>query len=203
MKTVIYCKKNRGSVSIEAVISVMIFTFAVASLILLMIDLRSQERVRQAAFEVSRQMAVIDVQNEMQCFALAEILWVANPNMKDEHILVTGVDLSEDGTFEIKMRWQLELPFGQKIHHRYSVKNRLLTRGFDGVSQNEDSLVYITNTGAKYHISGCFHLSKSQETMTKKEAVKNGYSPCWHCIGGLKPFEKAPGTLEPSMGKAN
>lgn len=197
------CKKNRGSVSIEAVISVMIFTFAVAALILLMVDLRSQERVRQAAFEVSRQMAVIDVQNQVQCFALAEILWAANPNMKEESIFVTGVDLSEEGTFELKIKWQLTLPFGQKVHHQYALKNRLLTRGFDGISQNEEALVYVTETGAKYHLNNCFHLSKSQKTMSKKEAVKNGYGPCWHCVGGLEPFEKAPGTLEPEMGKAD
>ncbi len=197
MKTDIFCKKNRGSVSVEGAISVMIFIMAVACLIYLMRDLQTQEKVRQGTFEVSRQMALVDMQNDVQCFALAQLLWAANENVKGEKILISSAHLDKDGTFQLKVKWHLDLPLGQRISHEYILKNRLLTRGFDGISQNEEAVVYVTQTGGKYHLNGCYHLSKSQITMTKKEAVENGYEPCLHCIGGLEPFEKAPGTVAP------
>lgn len=203
MKTVICCKKNRGSVSVEGALSVMIFIMAVASLIYIMRDLQTQEKVRQATFEISRQMSVVDIQNDIQCFALAQLLWATNSNVKGEKVFVTGAHLGDDGTFELEVKWQLNLPLGQKIKHEYELKNRLLTRGFDGISQNGEAVVYVTETGGKYHLSGCYHLAKSQKTLTKKEAVKDGYGPCWHCVGGLEPFEKAPGPNAPEMGKEN
>lgn len=203
MKTDTYSKKNRGSVSVEAAISLMIFIMAVAGLIYLMRDLQTQERVRQGAFEVSRQMAVVDIQNDVQCYALAQLLWASNERVKGEKVRLTGAHLEKDGIFELEVKWDLALPLGQKINHEYELENRLLTRGFDGISQNEDDLVYVTETGGKYHLNGCYHLAKSQKTMTKKEAVKSGYGPCWHCIGGLEPFEKAPGAGAPEMGKEN
>lgn len=203
MKMDTYSKRNRGSVSVEAAISLMIFIMAAAGLIYLMRDLQTQEKVRQGTFEISRQMAAVDIQNDVQCFALAQLLWATNETVKGEKVRLTGAHLEKDGVFELEVKWHLSLPLGQKIDHEYELKNRLLTRGYDGISQNEDDLVYVTETGGKYHLSGCYHLAKSQKTLTKKEAVKNGYSPCWHCIGGLEPFEKAPGAGAPEMGKAD
>lgn len=203
MKTDTYAKKNRGSVSVEAAISLMIFIMAVAGLIYLMGDLQTQEKVRQGTFEVSRQMASVDLQNDAQCMALAQLLWATNENVKGEKVLLTGAHLEPDGIFELEVKWHLALPLGHKIKHTYDLKNRLLTRGYDGISQNEEAIVYVTETGGKYHLSGCYHLAKSQRTMAKKEAVKNGYGPCWHCVGGLEPFEKAPGAGAPEMDKAD
>ena len=203
MKTDIYAQNKRGSVSVEAAISLMIFILAAASLIYIMRDLQTQERVRQGTFEVSRQMATVDIQNDVQCFALAQLMWAANDNAKKEKAVLKGAHLEKDGTFELEVTWRLALPLGQSINYKYELKNRLLTRGFDGISQNEDDLVYVTETGGKYHLSGCYHLAKSQKTLTKKEAVKNGYGPCWHCVGGLEPFEKAPGAGAPEMGTAD
>lgn len=203
MKMDTYAKNKRGSVSVEAAISLMIFIMAAAGLIYLMRDLQTQERVRQGTFEISRQMAAVDIQNDAQCFALAQLLWLSNDNVKNEKVFLTEAHLEKDGTFELEVKWDLALPLGQKVRHEYELKNRLLTRGYDGISQNEDDLVYVTDTGGKYHLSGCYHLAKSQKTLTKKEAVKNGYGPCWHCVGGLEPFEKAPGAGATEMGKSD
>ncbi len=43
-----------------------------------------------------------------------------------------------------------------------------------------DSTVYITKSGAKYHIEGCPHLTKSQRTTTRKE-VEDTHKPCKTC----------------------
>lgn len=47
---------------------------------------------------------------------------------------------------------------------------------------NEDcGIVYITETGDKYHKAGCRYLSKSAIPITKQEAIAKGYAPCKHC----------------------
>jgi len=45
----------------------------------------------------------------------------------------------------------------------------------------KETIVYITRTGEKYHQSGCRYLSKSKIEISKKEAVKNGYTACKVC----------------------
>ncbi len=45
----------------------------------------------------------------------------------------------------------------------------------------KQSIVYITNTGAKYHRSGCRHLSKSKISINLKDAQARGYTPCKVC----------------------
>jgi len=42
-------------------------------------------------------------------------------------------------------------------------------------------IVYITETGDKYHIGSCRHLSGSKIEITKDDAIKQGYKPCGIC----------------------
>ncbi|MDR1194849.1 MAG: hypothetical protein LBL00_00040 [Endomicrobium sp.] len=44
-----------------------------------------------------------------------------------------------------------------------------------------DTTVYITRTGAKYHISSCSSLSKSKIPISLGNAVSGGYGPCKRC----------------------
>ena len=44
-----------------------------------------------------------------------------------------------------------------------------------------DITVYITNTGKKYHSSGCRYLSKSRIPISLTAAKKRGYTPCSVC----------------------
>lgn len=48
-------------------------------------------------------------------------------------------------------------------------------------SSNTSDTVYITKTGAKYHNSGCRHLSKSQIPISLSDAQSSGYSACKTC----------------------
>lgn len=49
-------------------------------------------------------------------------------------------------------------------------------------AQNTNSeIVYITNTGKKYHKSGCSYLKKSKIETTMSNAVSSGYTPCSKC----------------------
>mgnify|MGYP000913844550 CR=1 FL=1 len=44
-----------------------------------------------------------------------------------------------------------------------------------------DPIVYITNTGTKYHRDGCRYLSSSKIAIRLSEAIRRGYGPCSVC----------------------
>lgn len=48
-------------------------------------------------------------------------------------------------------------------------------------SDSSDTTVYITNTGEKYHLSGCSSLRKSKIPISLSEAKAQGYEPCKKC----------------------
>lgn len=50
-------------------------------------------------------------------------------------------------------------------------------------SQSTSRTVYVTNTGAKYHRSGCRYLKKSQIKISLSDAKAQGYSACSICGG--------------------
>lgn len=47
--------------------------------------------------------------------------------------------------------------------------------------EEQEITVYITDTGSKYHSSGCRTLKKSRIETTLKKAIANGYEPCGIC----------------------
>ncbi len=55
--------------------------------------------------------------------------------------------------------------------------------GNSGTSATSDKsyTVYITNTGNKYHSSGCRYLKKSKISISKDSAISKGYSACSVC----------------------
>lgn len=86
--------------------------------------------------------------------------------------------------------------------HRFNVhfKKRLWLFGNDPSSYpnktlgrylNDDRVtyVYVTKTGTKYHLPGCFYLNRSTtdqlniQKLTKDEAVSRHYLPCKRCYG--------------------
>lgn len=49
------------------------------------------------------------------------------------------------------------------------------------ISQNVEQTVYKTNSGKKYHKTGCRYLSKSSISVTKTDAINEGLTPCSVC----------------------
>ena len=50
--------------------------------------------------------------------------------------------------------------------------------------ENEQSATYyVTDSGTKYHISGCSYLKKSRNAISLSDARAKGYTPCSRCIG--------------------
>ena len=48
-------------------------------------------------------------------------------------------------------------------------------------AETQDQTVYITKTGSKYHRGSCGYLRKSKITISKKDAISQGYGPCSRC----------------------
>ena len=48
----------------------------------------------------------------------------------------------------------------------------------------ENDVVYIANTGKKYHAANCSSLRKSKHAITLSNAKASGYTPCSKCLGG-------------------
>lgn len=53
-----------------------------------------------------------------------------------------------------------------------------------GVMAADNDVVYVTNTGSKYHAAGCRSLRKSKRAITLAQAKQAGYIPCSICLGG-------------------
>lgn len=45
-----------------------------------------------------------------------------------------------------------------------------------------DTIVYITDTGEKYHRGTCYHLRKSKKPLSLPEAKRLGYTGCKVCV---------------------
>lgn len=50
-----------------------------------------------------------------------------------------------------------------------------------GASDTNELTVYITDTGSKYHRSGCRYLSRSKHAIAKSDAQSRGYDACSVC----------------------
>lgn len=54
-------------------------------------------------------------------------------------------------------------------------------KGFSAAQEPTEQVVYVTNSGSKYHRASCAHLSKSKIEKTLSEAKAAGYEPCKTC----------------------
>lgn len=59
------------------------------------------------------------------------------------------------------------------------------------LADNSGEIVYVTNTGSKYHRDGCGYL-RSKNEKTLREAVERGYTPCSRCSPPRPDFEYVP-----------
>jgi len=68
---------------------------------------------------------------------------------------------------------------------------------------DDDPLVYITETGKKYHRDGCRYLERSKIPISLSTAVSLGYEPCGHCSPPHPPTGLAPPTDEAAPYRLN
>ncbi len=187
-------RSEQGSLSIETSLSMTIFMLAVLGLLILLKGIGVEDDIEQMLYDQSSQIAILDIQNTTELTAVVMAMTYVNGERKQisGNLKVTDVKLETDGTFSYTVKWERPFPLVGKTSKTLYSQNRLLTRGADGVRNSSSEVVYVTENGKKYHLAGCMHLFKSGNALSKDEAIQKGYTPCWHCVGGLKPFEKAP-----------
>ena len=54
-------------------------------------------------------------------------------------------------------------------------------KGSSAAQEPTEQVVYVTNSGSKYHRASCAHLSKSKIEKALSEAKAAGYEPCKTC----------------------
>lgn len=65
--------------------------------------------------------------------------------------------------------------------HQAAAQKAVAVSSTPAQSQNNEYIVYITKTGSKYHRNGCRYLSRSQISISKSNAISEGYTPCSVC----------------------
>ena len=76
------------------------------------------------------------------------------------------------------------LPTGTTYYYRARAYNMSGNSNYSNIvssSPLDDIIVYITETGTKYHRNGCRYLSQSKIPITLGEAKRKGYTPCSVC----------------------
>jgi micrococcal nuclease len=68
---------------------------------------------------------------------------------------------------------------------------------------SEESVVYITETGRKYHREGCRYLERSKIPIHLSTAFSMGYEPCGHCNPPLPAAGISPPTESPMLYRLN
>jgi micrococcal nuclease len=74
----------------------------------------------------------------------------------------------------------------------------VLAGALRALAEEPDQVVYITETGRKYHRESCRYLARSRIPLKLQEAVALGYEPCGHC----RPPELPPGAMPARTRKA-
>lgn len=85
-------------------------------------------------------------------------------------------DLKVTGTINSKLLKSLNVKAVKDTAKTSSSKKKT-----SPANENKEVVVYITDTGSKYHRSGCRYLKKSKHSISLSDAKDQGYTPCSVC----------------------
>lgn len=126
------------------------------------------------------------------------------PQYQEAGILPEADFAKEDVVIQAEYSLALPMPFfsGNTVRLKSAVVERAWLAGGNGVytvrgekslfeqaREETGTVVYVTRTGVKYHLSGCLYLRKSRIPLTVPEAQDRGYTPCKICIEGRELFK--------------
>lgn len=101
----------------------------------------------------------------------------------DENDIVSAFkdtkDINGDGVFDIIDLVLIGLSYGKSYPEEPYIEPK--PEPMNPPTITDSCIVYITDTGAKYHKAGCQYLSKSKNSITLREAKERGYTPCSVC----------------------
>ena len=191
------CRLNRkGVLTVEAAIAVPLLLMMGLGLAQYLGHLRAVEVTRQAFHNTCLQISVQDPATLHSPWGTS-LAMAANLAAVDRRVDLQYLYLREDekGNFVAKLYWVRRVPIIGYVVTSFEKTGRSIYRANDSLGTGENSnkvsaMVYVTNTGSKYHEAGCFHLRKSSREISQDEAEIQGYEACAHCILEVPLFEK-------------
>lgn len=185
---------DRGVLTVEAAIVVPVMLLVALGLTQYLGHLKDVEVTRQAFHSTCLQLTLQDTA-ALESTAYTSLALAANLVVKDSRVEIVYlfVDENEQGNFTAKLYWVRKAPILGYVITTFVRTGRSVYRANDvsvaGAAQNTNA-VYITKTGTKYHKEACFHLKSSKVEITQREAERQNYEACAHCILGVALFEK-------------
>lgn len=189
---------KKGSVTIEAAISVILFMMIIVFMenFMLMVnkEMDMQIKINNAARQIAKNMFYVsiaeevsdDKQNSVDIQTKAEAI-----NKAMTAYTMAGTDISksaiENGIVDMVVQYQVKMPLVNKY---FPICQRALVKDWSGtdITQKGD-IVYITKSGTVYHRSkNCSHLiihiSKTtvKEVELKRNTGGGRYSECEYCV---------------------
>lgn len=184
-------RKRRGSIAVEAAVAFSISMLIIMAVFASIMNLYADDSLGWAA--IGTQSGVGLAGNVAEAFG-SEVVSaatltaagnIAYKNNINRRLLAGMVDkklalaLPDDfGTYTLNLGYDYKMPgFRQSGEMFIPVGASFTSDGLDF----EDDMVYITNTGKKYHIGSCMYLRKSKHGVGLKDAKKRGYTACKNC----------------------
>lgn len=191
------CRLNRkGVLTVEAAIAVPLLLMMGLGLSQYLGHLRAVEVTRQAFHNTCLQISVQDPAT-LHSPGGTSLAMAANLAAVDRRVDLQYLYLREDdkGNFVAKLYWVRRVPIIGYVVTSFEKTGRSIYKANDSLGTDENSnkvsaMVYVTNTGSKYHEAGCLHLRKSSREISQDEAEIQGYEACAHCILEVPLFEK-------------
>ena len=184
---------NKGSLTIEASIGIFVVIILFAFVLTVFNSLFINEVVNQGLYKtivettsskgmnytiyhssVSKGLLKANVKKSLK----ENIKYNGYDDLKDPKIVVEYNYFKNEGLINLKYSFNL-------LNQGIDIEKEILFRSFlhkdFSLRTLQESQVYVTNTGVKYHKAGCFYLRNSQVKMPLAEAIQNEYTPCSKC----------------------
>lgn len=183
---------KKGSLSVEAVIGIMVLFLFCGFYFSLMQSLYVNEVINQGIFETAIETSTDASglnfeyhQLSLKHLLMNEKLEKSLRNNTKYQLIKNKESYRVYSDFNVKTHQALigieyEDVFLKRVVDK-SIKFKSMLRRSIPLDSVEERSVFITKTGEKYHQSGCFHLRLSQEKITLNDALNRGYTPCQHC----------------------
>lgn len=196
---------KKGSITVESAMAVPIFFLAVVSLLYLMemmaIQISIRSGLQYAGKQAAKEAAVVTV--IMPSRVEDDVIHAVGPERLERSIVVDGSGgiccnrsrmSAKTGIGELVVTYKVRLPIPmfrvQPIEYQEKLRIKAWT-GYEkaGIETDDDTTVYITETGLVYHKDyQCTHLNLSIRMVAASElsSLRNEsggkYYPCEHCM---------------------
>ncbi|WP_338536796.1 hypothetical protein [Helicovermis profundi] len=182
---------SQGSISVEATIIVPIFIAVLVVLVLLMKFFFVNEVIEEILFESTNDIMYSynldsNISNSIEKNILFNVyIKKHSKEMNFDAKIMANIEVLKNNSLKTKVMCSYKIPFVKNI----IISKSYIVKTYRFNFNTENKIVYITNTGSKYHYKNCIHLRQSSIPININEAIKKGYTPCENCVGGMNYFK--------------